>query len=161
MNEVNPKDGTPALSVTRTFAASPERVFDAWTSADQLAKWFGPPECVIDEVVSDLKVGGEYAITLILPSGDRSRQHGVYKEINRPVSLAFTWVLADQPCEGGMDVHAETLVSLNFRPVSSGTELTLTHKGLPTEDAKTAHAQGWAGSLASLAGFVEESGGDG
>ena len=161
MIEVAPDGSEPVVTVTRMFDASPERVFDAWTSASQLAKWFGPSECVVDEVVCDLKVGGEYAITLILPTGDRARQSGIYKKIDRPVSLVFTWVLADQPCEGSEGAHAETLVSLDFRPVGAGTELTLTHEGLPTDAAKVAHMQGWVGSLASLAEFVEGRGGVG
>jgi len=49
----------PALQVKRTFQASRERVFRAWTDAKELARWFAPPSdysTVVPEL--DLRVGG-------------------------------------------------------------------------------------------------------
>jgi glutathione S-transferase len=48
---------TFTLKVTRLISAPRERVFDAWTSAEEIARWFGPG----DQVVKlDLRVGGTY-----------------------------------------------------------------------------------------------------
>src|SRR5262249_51393414 len=33
----------PSLTLTRRLRAKPERVYAAWTQAEQLAQWFGPP----------------------------------------------------------------------------------------------------------------------
>jgi uncharacterized protein YndB with AHSA1/START domain len=45
--------------VERTFNASRERVWKAWTDKDQVSKWFGPKGCTILKMEVDLRAGGK------------------------------------------------------------------------------------------------------
>src|SRR5207247_9321148 len=55
------------LRVSRMVPASPERVFRAWTTPDDMKRWFGRPEGFdVPNVEIDLRVGGRYRIELAL-----------------------------------------------------------------------------------------------
>ena len=48
----------------RTFRASPERVFRAWTQPAALREWWCPPGWVAGEIEIDLRIGGTYSIAM-------------------------------------------------------------------------------------------------
>jgi uncharacterized protein YndB with AHSA1/START domain len=98
--------------------------------------------------VLEPKVGGRYRIQMHLSDGREIPVKGVFKVIDRPKALAFTWGWA----LGG---KADTLVSLAFRAKGKQTEITLTHSGLPTEDDRASHGQGWNSALNKLARYVK------
>ena len=57
-SEANYENGT--LTITRTFDASPEDVFDAWVETSKVQQWWGCAQTI--EVKSEIekKVGGKY-----------------------------------------------------------------------------------------------------
>jgi uncharacterized protein YndB with AHSA1/START domain len=126
--------GTSMVRVTRTFAASAERVFDAWLDPAMAKRFlFAAPigEIVTTEI--DARVGGGFRI---VRRDDRDIEHvGRYLEIDRPRKLVFTFAVpAFSP--------AETLVTIDIVPAAQGCELTLTHEHvLPDWADRT--AQGW------------------
>jgi hypothetical protein len=48
----------------------------------------------------------------------------------------------------------DTLVTISLRAVEGGTELTLRHERLATEELRQSHAMGWGGCLDLLEGFL-------
>lgn len=140
-----------SLNLERTFAASIERVFDAWSKAELLAQWFGPDGFTIVETKTDLYIGGQYSILMQAPDGTEIQHYGEYVQIDRPTTLIFTWVLADQSCAGSEGEHINTLVSISLKAISPDeTKLILLHEQLPTQAACDGHEFGWLASLASL-----------
>ena len=135
-----------SLTLTRTYAAPREAVFPAWTEPEALKQWFGPTDEFTTPIAEvDLRVGGRYRIGMQPP--DQEDLHivgGVYREINPPEKLVFTW-----SWEEGMDV-GETLVTVEFRDVGGSTEVVLTHERFPSEEARDKHNEGWSGCLARL-----------
>ena len=86
----NPKtDEEVTLELRRTYAAPRERVFQAWTEAEQLKKWFGPDFCMCPVFELDLRVGGRYRFILEESEG-RHIAVGEYVEITPPDKLVFT-----------------------------------------------------------------------
>jgi len=80
------------IEVRRRFAATPERVFDAWTQPEALTEWWsaGPSHRPgLAEV--DLRVGGRYRLSMIDGDGVETIVGGEYVEVLRPARLAFTW----------------------------------------------------------------------
>ena len=73
---------------------------------------------------------------------------GVYREIQRPNVLAFTWLPSWQ------DNALESLVRFDLEERDGPTTVRLTHSGLTTESARTQH-RGWPDILAWLQAYLE------
>jgi uncharacterized protein YndB with AHSA1/START domain len=143
------------LVIKRVFNASVERVFDAWSKPEALAKWFGPEGFSVIRSEVTLTVGGCYEIEIRSPDGKHIRHFGEYLDISRPHKLAFTWMLVGQDCKGSEGLDAETIVSIEFKSIALTTELTLTHEQLPGKEAYDGHKFGWTSSLDSLNIFLQ------
>jgi uncharacterized protein YndB with AHSA1/START domain len=143
----NPRDTTP-LRIERRFRASPERVFHAWTSAEELNLW-SDPEPHNAQTQVDLRVGGRYRIVMSRPDGTIYRVSGVYREIDPPRRLVYTWRWETMPG------FPETVVTVEFRARDDGgTDLLLLHDDLPDDNATALHTHGWSESLSKLASTV-------
>lgn len=140
-----PTDTATSLTLTRVIRADREAVFRAWTDPAEMKKWFCPEGGTVDLAESDLVVGGRYKVAMRLPHGV-SVATGVYREIDPPSRLAFTW-----RWEGGEGVkEGETLVTLELHERGDATELILTHEGFATGEARDGHEQGWSSALNHL-----------
>lgn len=142
------------LQMTRTFRASQEKVFQAWTTPGALKQWFGPSaEFSIPVVELDLRVGGRYRIQMIEPSGQTHTAVGEYREIAQPEKLVFTFSWeGGAGCEG--TPIGETLVTVELRQKGNETEMTLTHEFFPDAQTRDNHYEGWTGCLERLGQFV-------
>jgi uncharacterized protein YndB with AHSA1/START domain len=135
------------LQVKRTFAASRERVFRAWTEAEELRHWFFPsPDYTVVIPILDLRVGGKYQVEMRhKESGNVHRLEGIYREIKPPEKVAFTW-----QWEPGASA-SETLVTVEFHDLGPSTEIVLTHELFPNLEERDKHSHGWTGCLDQLA----------
>jgi uncharacterized protein YndB with AHSA1/START domain len=136
---------TATLSLRRTFQAPRERVFRAWTTPEEMMRWKAPGDRTAPLVEVDLRVGGTYRIHMRSPDGGEMRLVGVYREVDPPRKLVYTWNWETSPELG------ETLVTVEFVERGRATEVVLTHELFPTEAARALHEQGWRGSLDKLA----------
>jgi uncharacterized protein YndB with AHSA1/START domain len=130
------------IEVRRHFAATPERVFDAWTQPEALTEWWsaGPSHRPgLAEV--DLRVGGRYRLSMIDGDGVETIVGGEYIEVLRPTRLAFTW---------SWDGGTTSLVEIDFELDGDVTLVTLRHSGLLTPESIERHERGWNGCLDSL-----------
>ena len=69
------------LKVSRVFHAGRETVFKAWSTADQLKRWFAPDPCTIPEARVEARVGGPFEVCMLLPSGDKHWVRGTFVEV--------------------------------------------------------------------------------
>ena len=145
----------------RTLKATPEQLFDAFSKADALMAWHAPEGMVTPIAEADLRIGGAYRITMeqtaespMGPAGARHTVRGVYREIDRPRKLVFTWAWDKE--EGAPEFMGdETLVTIEFRATEGGnTELVLTHELLKTEESRASHEQGWTSVLNKLEQYI-------
>ncbi len=150
MNTTLSAEQQHTITLSKDFRAPAEKIFDAWTDPEVLKSWFGPEGVVTTAASIDLRPGGSYSLTMALPDGKTVIHRGVYRSIEKPSMLSFTWILEGQDCEGSKEQHAETLVTLEFQEKNNITTLVLTHDFLPSESSKEAHGYGWAGSLDRL-----------
>jgi uncharacterized protein YndB with AHSA1/START domain len=111
-----------SLEIKRLIKAPRERVFDTWTSPDEILEWFGPEgTCQPLSAQVDLRVGGEYRIRAISQAcGGPTEVSGVYREVQRPSRLVYTWQWSDPPLNFG-----ETLVTVDFVDLNGATEVRL------------------------------------
>lgn len=138
------------LTVTRAFAAPPERVFDAWLDPADAARFlFATPAGRITTVEIDARVGGEALIVDRRAAGD-ARHRLRFEVIDRPRRLVF--LFAADPAEEG----EWTRVTIAIEPSPGGCTLTLTHEMDPQwAEWETQTRDGWTMILASLAPVVE------
>lgn len=136
----------PALVIRREYAAPPDRVYEAWTNP-QLAKQFLCPEGMsVGDVSMDVRVGGAYKIEMLTPQGEPYIAYGVYREVVPPSRLSMTWKWQeDSPQE-----EHETLLTLEFNALGSGTEFILTHERLSSLESRNNHEHGWTSMLRKL-----------
>lgn len=136
------------LRIERLIAAPPEKLFAMWTDPKLMALWFAPDEMSAESCAADATPGGKWQVVMRHPAGRRSTVSGVFRAVEPPKRLVFTWAWLD---ETGVRGH-ETEVTVTFEPAPGGTRLTLVHRGFATEDGRRQHNQGWDGCLDKLAG---------
>ena len=138
------------LTVRRNFAASPERVFDAWLDPEMARRFlFATPEGEMQVVEIGARVGGRARIVERRPGGDAAHRLK-FEAIERPHRLVFLFA-ADPAAEGEW-----TRVTIEIAPSATGCTLTLTHEMDPQWAAyedRTRH--GWTTILDSLARITE------
>jgi uncharacterized protein YndB with AHSA1/START domain len=132
-----------SLTIVRRIKASPETVFTAFTQPAQIAQWWGPDAGPVLLAETDLRVGGQFRVRFRMLDGTEHESSGVYREMDPPKRLAMTWLWQ------GEDT-AESLVTVDLRPLEDGTELTFTHSRLPTLASRDGHLEGWNDALDKL-----------
>ena len=138
----------PSLTLRRTFAASPEKVWRAWTDPKALKLWFKPDAFSVLAAEADARVGGRFRVLMKDPEGREYDVGGVYRDVVPGRRLVMTWSWKDQPGE-------ESLLTVTLRPSRSGTELELRHEGyLDREAPVKTHEEGWNGALDQLAALL-------
>jgi uncharacterized protein YndB with AHSA1/START domain len=86
----------PELTITRVFDAPRDLVFEAWTDAKHLAKWWGPHHFTNPVCELDVRVGGAIRIDMRGPEGTVYPMTGVLHEIVSPERLVFTSAPLDE-----------------------------------------------------------------
>lgn len=138
------------LTVRRDFAASPERVFDAWLDPAMARRFlFATPDGEMQTVEIDPRVGGTARIVERRPGGNAAHRLK-FEAIERPMRLVFLFA-ADPAAEGEW-----TRVTIAIAQSAAGCTLTLTHQMDPQWAAyEDRTRQGWTMILDSLARITE------
>jgi uncharacterized protein YndB with AHSA1/START domain len=77
------EDSGLVVRLERTFAASAEDVFDAWTSPEVMRRWFHcAPDWGTPEAEVDLRVGGKVRVVMRRPDGTEAEAQGEYTLID-------------------------------------------------------------------------------
>ena len=126
------------ISVQKTYDASPERVFHAWTDPENVKAWLS----LGGDTSIDPRPDGLFYVGMLW-GGNILPHYGRYLRVEAPRLLEFTWV--SETTRG-----KETVVTLEFVQRGKQTELKLTNEGLPDEDSAQKHAEGWTHFLDTL-----------
>ena len=132
------------FQLRRTFSASRDRVFHAWTEPALLRQWWGPRGFTTPSAEIDLRVGGRYRVAMQPPEGDTLYLSGVYREVAPPERLVYTWRWE------GDDAAVESLITVEFVDRGGTTEVVVTHERFPDEESRRHHADGWTQGLDRL-----------
>lgn len=145
ISEVNPV--TVEYSLTSHFDAPVARVREAWTTADQLAQWFGPSSR--EKATVDARPGGSWGLVFQMPDGSEMPLGGSYVEAGDD-TLVFT--------TGDPDNTEGTLASLctvTLVAEGEGTRQEFRQAGVHTDPAHAAGARdGWVTFFDQLAELV-------
>lgn len=71
----------PPLRISRTFHASRETVFKAWSTAEHVKNWFSPETYSVPDARVDMRVGGAFEVCMLSPSGEKHWTRGTFVEV--------------------------------------------------------------------------------
>ena len=128
------------LTITRTFNASKERLFKAWTDNDEMAKWSCPQGFTSTFGEADVRPGGKYRAGMMSPDGIEHIVQGVYREVIKPERLVMTHAWEDangQPQD-------ETLVTVTFAEIDGKTTMTFQQTSFKSAESRDSHHDGWS-----------------
>lgn len=139
-----------AVRLTCHIKRPPERVYEAWTSPEELAKWFVPEEGTVTTVHEfDVSVNGHYRFTTKTPNSPACTAAGHFIELDRPRRIVMSWGWEEHKLDG-----VTSRLTLDFEEAEGGTRFTLTHEQLLNAESRDLHAEGWTGCLNSLAAYL-------
>lgn len=134
-----------SLTLVRRIKARPSIVFDAVTTAEGIAQWWGPDAGPVLLAEAEPRTGGRYRLRFRMLDGTEHECSGEFLDVVRPERVVLSW-----RWRGGQEDPNESRVEIALRPVAGGTEVTFTHSLLSDEETRRTHTAGWSGSLDKL-----------
>ena len=134
-----------SLTLVRRIKARPSIVFNAVTSAEGVAQWWGPDAGPVLIAETDPRRGGRYRVRFRKLDGTEHECSGEYLEVVPPELVVMSW-----RWKGGEEDPNESRLTIALRPISEGTEVTLTHSNLHDDGTRSSHEAGWTGALDKL-----------
>jgi len=104
--------------VERTYAASPARVYQAWSDAISKAKWFSKPE------IFEFRVGGREYSSGGPPEGPVFTFDAYYQEIVPEERIVYSYSLDSDDIRMSVSITTVELI-----PTEGGTRLVFTEQG--------------------------------
>ncbi len=138
------------VKLHRVLRAPAERIYRAFLDADAMAKWL-PPHGFTGKVHEiKAEVGGTYRMSFTnLTTGNSHSFGGEFVELVKNQRIRHTDKFDDPNLPGQMQT------TINLKPVSVGTELTVVQEGIPSAIPVEGCYLGWQESLTLLAQLVE------
>lgn len=133
---------TQTLRIERTFEASPEAIWAAWTDPKQYAKWFNPFPGQDAEILEwDARPGGKVKFNMVAPDGTKYPNEGKFISLDKPREL----VTGE---EDGMRVR------VTIHPEGARTRVVMEQTGLPMAVPLDQARAGWGAIFDKLVAFL-------
>ena len=134
---------TMEFTVSQLISATAEALYDIWLDYDSpRGPWLGDGARLLDA-----SVGGLFYWSDRHWSDQESDQewahYGRFLTLERPSRIEYTWM---SEFTHGLD----STVSITFREVDAGTEVTLRQSGLPDDQAGLDHKNAWIRILGTV-----------
>lgn len=138
------------VNLHRVLKAPVGRVYKAFSIAEAKAVWLPPFGFICSVQSFDFKVGGTYKMTFTnFTNGGKHSWGGTFTTI-KPNELLIYKDKFDDP-----NMPSEMTVTIQFKEVLCGTELTIKQEGIPEMIPAEMCYLGWQESLVKLAQLVE------
>ncbi len=149
------------MTIDRVFAAPRALVFDCFTQAEHLRRWWGPREFDAPLCESDPRPGGKIRIDMRGPEPYGTNPvHGEFLEVDRPNRLRFV-LRAFEQADGSWGIEHEDTLVFEDMP-GGGTRLHMTTIVTQVSEdllpALSGMKEGWSQSLDKLDELLPELG---
>jgi uncharacterized protein YndB with AHSA1/START domain len=144
------------LVITRTFNAPPRIVFDAWTKAELVRRWWAPKSRSVTIVScdADVRVGGKYRYVLKHAAHGEFAFSGQYREVTPHSRLIYTEIF--EPAGRGADEEGGAIITVTFEERDGKTYL-VSHSLFPSKDVlDTVLATGMEGGMRETMDQLDE-----
>jgi len=144
--------------MTRVIDAPRNRVFEAWTRAEHLGKWYAPKGFTITDCEADARPGGVFRMRWRAPWGGTFGIRGEYREVVPPVRLVIACTLEDEQRASSLD----EIIYVNFEQTGSRTKLLLNStargSGVSAAGMLAGLQKGWTQTVDRLGVLLEPRG---
>lgn len=143
--------GGGTLIATAEVDATPERLFALFTTND-VEQWWGHPEYYRwSDFQADVRVAGQWSVTVRFTDGSTNRGFGEFAEIDEPRKLVMTREFEKHPLLGSR----ETTITYRFDRLESGTRITVREDGyIGRSEAAFGNAEHWERVLGWLDAYI-------
>jgi len=128
--------------MTRTFDAPRRVVFDAWSKAEHVARWFTPKPLSTPKCEIDFRTGGTFYLVMRMPDGVEFPMNATYTEVTPPERISFSATI-----HGGIEVKTTVTFTEHDGKTTLDVHQTYSTDGDPVRGA----VQGWTATLNQLA----------
>jgi uncharacterized protein YndB with AHSA1/START domain len=104
--ESNTKDRE--ISITRTLNAPIDLVWEAWTTPEHIAQWWGPNGFTNTISKMDMQPGGEWLLVMHGPDGTDYKNKSIFKEIIPHKKIVFDHVAPNFTATIEFEARGET-----------------------------------------------------
>jgi uncharacterized protein YndB with AHSA1/START domain len=142
----SPAANRPELKMTRVFDTPKRLVFEAWSKAEYVERWFTPATLTTPSCEVDLRPGGVFRLVMRMPNG-----------IEFPMDATFTEVIANErivfeaTIHGGVQIHT----TVSFAEHDGKTTLSVHQLYSHESDATRGANAGWTQTLNQLAEHLQ------
>ena len=146
------------IVIKRVFNAPRELVFDAFTQAKHIEKWWGPCPFTTRVEENHLVPGGDWRYVMVDGDGNEYPVEGRFVEIDRPYRFVTTDDFGEDYPDGKPFELKGLIVTATFEEISNQTHLTLVLSH-PTVEVRQKHEEmgvigGWESSFGCLDDFA-------
>ena len=144
------------LVITRTFNAPPRIVFDAWTKAELVRRWWAPKSraVAIASCDADVRVGGKYRYVLRHDDHGQFAFSGKYSEVTPHSRLVYTEIF--EPAGQAADDGDGAIITVTFEERDGKTHL-VSRSLFPSKDVlDTVLATGMEGGMRETMDQLDE-----
>ncbi|HXX40172.1 MAG TPA: SRPBCC domain-containing protein, partial [bacterium] len=138
---------TPELFMERVLDAPRNLVFDAWSTPQHLAHWWGPKGFTLPSCTVEFHAGGAFRFVFRGPDGTDYPFVGKYLEVARPERIVFKGVIHNTPGQ-------EVLTTVTFEEHRGKTTLRVHQTYSFESDATRGAREGWTQTLDRLAEYL-------
>jgi uncharacterized protein YndB with AHSA1/START domain len=125
--------------VVHVFNAPVDKVWQIWTDAEMMKKWWSPKDFTAPVIKSDFRVGGSFLLSMRDPNGKMFWNAGRYTEIIQNQKIVSAMAFSD---ENGNVVPASTYgipgewpeivhITVEFKDFGDKTQVTVDETGIP------------------------------
>jgi uncharacterized protein YndB with AHSA1/START domain len=126
-----------SFSIERSYDATPEQIFAAWTDANTLSRWFGCGDGMLWRIHEwDARAGGRIHVSLEFPDGTYEVT-GSFTIVDAPRHLRYRWA-------------TDETVDVRIEAEGAGSRVRLEHSWPFTDEDRSMIAAGWTSALRQL-----------
>ena len=147
------------INIEREFAASLDKVWAAWTTAELLDQWWAPKPWKSETKSMDFKVGGRWLYAMVGPEGEKHWSFADFKSIDPKNSYALIDGFCDENGKLNTD-FPQTFWSNTFKETDETTTVYIELKFDKVEDLEkiieTGFKEGFTMGLSNLDELLAE-----
>ena len=139
------REVVPELRMQRVFDAPRRLVFEAWSKAEHVSRWFTPAPLTTPRCEVDFRAGGVFRVVMRMPGGTDLPFEGEFREIVPPERIVFV---------GKMHDGNEVSTTVTFAEHDGKTTLSVHQSYVFESDATRGANAGWTQTLTQLGEHV-------